>query len=69
VLRRAEDFYAPLVEHIDALANQLTDSERSLVGRHLTLVAEVIERHARRLPREPGKAGVLTPVTRPGLRT
>jgi DNA-binding MarR family transcriptional regulator len=49
MLRRAEGVYAPLVDHIDALADQLTESECALIGRHLTLVAEAIERHARLL--------------------
>lgn len=49
VPERAEALYAPLVQEMDQLAAQLTDAERALIGRYLTAVAQVSERHAARL--------------------
>jgi DNA-binding MarR family transcriptional regulator len=49
VLERAEELYAPLVQEMNELAAQLTDAERALIGRYLSAVVELSERHAARL--------------------
>jgi DNA-binding MarR family transcriptional regulator len=49
VLERAARLYAPLVEDMNRLAKELTAEERVVVGRYLADVAELFERHAKRL--------------------
>jgi len=52
VLDRAENLHAPLVQDMDELAAGLSDAECDAIGRYLTTVAELTERHAERLDRQ-----------------
>jgi DNA-binding MarR family transcriptional regulator/20S proteasome alpha/beta subunit len=49
VLERAQEFYAPLVQEMNALAARLDDDDRAIIGRYLTEVAELSEEQAERL--------------------
>ena len=49
IVASAEAVYAPLIAEMDEVAVRLTDEERAIVGRYLTAVAEVSQRHADRL--------------------
>jgi DNA-binding MarR family transcriptional regulator len=49
MLERAEKLYAPLVEAMNELTAQLADPERASIGRYLTDVVQLSERHAERL--------------------
>jgi DNA-binding MarR family transcriptional regulator len=48
----AADAWAPFVADIDALASELSDSEREVVRRFLEAIADAAERHADRVARD-----------------
>jgi hypothetical protein len=49
IVAQAEELYAPLVRDMDEVSQRLTDEERAAVGRYLSEIAAVSERHAERL--------------------
>lgn len=49
VVESAEQLYAPLIAEMDEVAERLSDEERAIVGRYLTAIVAVSERHAERL--------------------
>jgi DNA-binding MarR family transcriptional regulator len=49
ILERAGDVYAPLVQELDDVAARLGAGERVVIGRYLSEVVAVSERHAERL--------------------
>jgi DNA-binding MarR family transcriptional regulator len=52
IAARAADAWAPFVAELDALASELTDTERDVVRRFLEGAADAAERHADRLARD-----------------
>jgi DNA-binding MarR family transcriptional regulator len=46
VLERAGAVYAPLVEDMDAVSARFSGEERQVIGRYMTEIAHVSERHA-----------------------
>jgi DNA-binding MarR family transcriptional regulator len=52
ITARAADAWAPFVADLDALAAQLSDTERDIVRRFLEGTADAAERHADRLARD-----------------
>jgi hypothetical protein len=48
----AADAWAPFVADIDALASELSESEREVVRRFLEAIADAAERHADRVARD-----------------
>ncbi|MEN3283522.1 MAG: hypothetical protein V7607_4662 [Solirubrobacteraceae bacterium] len=52
IAARAADAWAPFVSEIDALAAELSESEREVVRRFLEGTADAAERHADRLARD-----------------
>jgi hypothetical protein len=46
VLERAGAVYAPLVDDMDAVSARFSSEEREVIGRYMTEIAHVSERHA-----------------------
>jgi DNA-binding MarR family transcriptional regulator len=68
VLERAGEVYAPLVDEMDAVTARFSHEEREVIGRYMTEIAGVSERHAESLDsaaREQPDQAVAAPV--PGL--
>jgi DNA-binding MarR family transcriptional regulator len=49
IVASAEELYAPLIAEMDEVSERLNDEERAIVGRYLTAIAAVSQRHAERL--------------------
>jgi DNA-binding MarR family transcriptional regulator len=49
VLERAGEVYAPLIDDMDAVSARFSQEERDLIGRYMTEIAHVSERHAESL--------------------
>jgi DNA-binding MarR family transcriptional regulator len=49
VLERAGEVYAPLVDDMDAVSARFSSEEREVIGRYMTEIAHVSERHAESL--------------------
>jgi DNA-binding MarR family transcriptional regulator len=68
VLQRAGEVYAPLVDELDAVTARFSREEREIIGRYMTEIASVSERHAESLDsaaREQPDQAVAAPA--PGL--
>ena len=49
VLESAGEVYAPLVQDMDAISSRLSPAEREVIGRYMTEIAGISERHAEAL--------------------
>ena len=68
VLQRAGEVYAPLVDDLDAVTARFSGEEREVIGRYMSEIASVSERHAESLDnaaREQPDQAVAAPA--PGL--